>query len=115
MVLLALLAAALRHDGSDERRWLGGAFFVLAGLVVLHPAVMPWYVLWPLPLAIAVGNRSWLWLTGLSFLSYLFYVEQAEHAWWLWVEYGLFFAMALAEAVRRRRPDPRLDRPSATF
>ncbi len=84
---------------TDGRRWVLGLFLALAGLVLLSPAVMPWYLLWALPFAVASGTRSWEVLAALSFLSYLVYSEQAEHGWWLWIEYGGFAAAALVEGA----------------
>ena len=45
--------------------------------------------------------RPWLWLTGLSMLSYLVYIDGIERAWWRWIEFG-GFAMILAIEARRR-------------
>ena len=69
---------------------------------------MPWYLLWALPLAVAIGNRSWLVLTALSMLSYLFYIDATTQAWWLWLEYGLFGLCLWAElrAASRANPAP---------
>jgi len=80
------------------------AFLALAGTVLLAPAVMPWYLLWALPLAVAVGYRSWWLLTGLSLLYYLVYATHAEQAWFRWVEHG-GFAVAMVWELRAR---PRL-------
>jgi len=78
------------------------AFFILAAVVLLHSAVMPWYLLWALPLAAVVGCWSWVGLTGLSFLSYLIYLDGIERAWWLWLEYGFFAALVALEWSRAR-------------
>jgi len=78
------------------------AFFILAAVVLLHSAVMPWYLLWALPLAAVVGCWSWIGLTGLSLLSYLVYLDGIERAWWLWLEYGFFAALVALEWSRAR-------------
>ena len=76
----------------------------MAAAVLLQPAVMPWYVLWPLPLAIAAGDRIlWPAFTALALLSYLFYAEQVERSWWLWLEYGGLLALAAARWRRLGR------------
>ncbi|HYO16884.1 MAG TPA: hypothetical protein VE685_27110 [Thermoanaerobaculia bacterium] len=105
-LVLAVLVT-LRVDPADDRRWILGLLVVLAGLTLLNAAVMPWYLLWALPFAVAAGVRSWEVLAALSFLSYLVYCEHAERAWWLWVEYG---GLAVAAAVELTvRPGLRRD------
>jgi hypothetical protein len=99
---------SLRSGRFDGMEFARSCFLTLAVLVVLNPAVMPWYLSWALPFAVAIGNRSWVLLTGLSFLSYLFYVDQGASSWWLWLEYGLFFAIAAVELARRRSSLPEL-------
>jgi hypothetical protein len=103
---VAVVLYTLRHSGFEPQRWLRACFLTLAALVVLNPAVMPWYLTWALPFAVAVGSRSWVALTGLSFLSYLFYVDLGAATWWLWVEYVVFLALAAWEELRRRSSPP---------
>jgi hypothetical protein len=95
-VVAAMVVLPWRSSGSPEST-VRIAFLLVAGVALSNPAVMPWYLLWALPLAVAVGCRSWTVLTGLSLLSYLFYVDGTEHAGWLWLEYGLFAAIAFLE------------------
>ncbi len=106
------LTKALVLAGVATLPWLGGsrprdilqvAFLLLAGIVLLNPAVMPWYLLWPLPLAVALGYRSWLLLTALSLLSYLHYVQDGVGGWWLWLEYGVFALAVGWEHARSRQ------------
>jgi hypothetical protein len=92
------------ESGSAEALTVHAAFLALAGTVLLAPAVMPWYLLWALPLAVATGYRSWWLLTGLSLLYYLVYAMHEEAAWFRWVEHG-GFALAMAWELRVR---PRL-------
>ncbi len=84
--LLSLLAIVVlpwfSRPSKDSTLWI--AFLILAAVVLLNPAVMPWYLLWALPLAAVVGCLSWMGLTGLSLLSYLIYLDGIEQAWWLW-------------------------------
>lgn len=102
--VLSLLAVVVlpwfssRSNGATLRT----AFLILAAIVLLHSAVMPWYLLWALPLAAVVGCWSWIGLTGLSLLSYLIYLDGTEQAWWLWVEYGSFAVLAALEWSRGR-------------
>ena len=103
LALALAVIVTLKVRPSDGRHWILGIFVVLAGLVLLNAAVMPWYLLWALPFAVASGVRSWEVLAALSFFSYLVYSEQAEHTWWLWIEYGGFAAAAVVELARRWR------------
>ena len=50
---------------------------------------------------LALG-AAWMVLTALSLLSYLIYIDQFEHLWWLWVEYLGFFGV-LAWGMARGR------------
>ncbi len=97
-----LVALAWRSRRLAPRQLPQAAFTALAAVVLLHPAVMPWYLLWALPLAVVAGARWWLVFTALSMLSYLVYVDQSEHAWWLWLEYGGLLAAWVVERGRRR-------------
>ena len=103
---------SIRSNRFEATDWTRACFLTLATLVVLNPAVMPWYLSWALPFAVAVGNRSWLLFTALAFLSYLFYVDQGEASWWLWVEYVVFFVAILWEIIRSTRSSAA---PSATL
>ncbi len=106
--LLAVVALTARRvvgaEGRVEPAALAtAAFAALAATAWLAPAVMPWYLLWALPFAVATGRRSWLLLCALSLLSYLVYAVHAERAWWLWLEHGAFAAALAAEELRARR------------
>ncbi len=71
--------------------------------MVLSATVMPWYLLWALPFAALMRGYAWTALTGLSLLSYLIYIDQVEHAWWLWAEFLTFFLLTAWEFRCRRR------------
>jgi hypothetical protein len=102
--LIGGLTWAVGAGGSEDveggRRFVHAAFLALAAAVLLSPAVMPWYLLWALPLAVAAGYRSWWLLTGLSLLYYLVYATHTEALWWRWAEHG-GFALAFAWEVWR--------------
>ena len=101
-VFLAILARSLWGRPENGEALVKRGFVVLGAFLLLSSVVMPWYLIWVLPLAIAAGNRSWLWLTVVSVLSYLVYIDQVEHAWWLWLEYGSFFVLLTWEVVSGR-------------
>jgi hypothetical protein len=99
--LAALLGFLLWRRPTTGRELARASFLLLAWVIVLHPAVMPWYLAWALPFALLSGNRSWVVLTGLAFLSYLFYADPTRYLWWVWVEFGLFFGLWAIEDRRR--------------
>ena len=112
-VTVALVLWTWKRDDGSFEKLLAGAFLVLGGYLVFSAAVMPWYLLWVLPFAAlraaTAGARvpevwAWLTLTALSLLSYLIFIDQIEHRWWLWLEYLGFFAVLAAGEWRRRRP-----------
>ena len=112
-VTLAYWRASAQDSGSTialEQARIDGCFLILAALVWLGPAVMPWYLLWAAPLAVVVGLASWSWLTALSLLSYLVYWLRHEHAAWLWIEHGGFVALLIWELRRKRGLSGRLGR-----
>ncbi len=57
---------------------LRAAYAMLLAFLLLGPAVMPWYAVGLLPLAVAVRGRAGLAFSALGFLSYLVYVDGTE-------------------------------------
>ena len=114
-VTAALVARTAASDDGSFDRLISGGFLILGGFLIWSAAVMPWYLLWVLPLAVLrsspnAGERrpeifAWIALTALSLLSYLIYIDQVEHRWWLWVEYLGFFAALIAGCRRTSRRD----------
>ena len=73
---------------------------------------MPWYLIWALPFATLVAGCAecrvmrrmgvvWAVLGCLSVLSYYFYADERESAWWRWIEFGVV-GLAALEGVRGR-------------
>ncbi len=113
-VTLGLVAWTLLRDDGSSRRLISGSFLVLGAFLITSAAVMPWYLLWVLPLAAMrartgdTGDQrpevlAWMALTALSLLSYLIYAYQIEHRWWLWVEYLGFFGVLAWGLIRTGR------------
>jgi hypothetical protein len=85
LVVLGLLA--WRMDASDPLA-LPGSIFRFTGLVLLlQPALHPWYLVWIVPWLTIFPSPAWLALTGLVCLAYFF------GPWIRWVEYLPFFAL----------------------
>ena len=103
LLMLGLVAWTLRRDDGSNDFLVRGTVVLLGGYVVLSATIMPWYLLWVLPLATTLDPRRampWLVLTGLSLLSYLIYIDQIERSWWLWVEHGTFWALVVRARLR---------------
>jgi len=122
-ICAALLAATVfiasrrLRPGGPAVELYGTVFAALAAVVLLSPAVMPWYLVWALPFAVLLSTHGrsalvrqigplWAVLCCLSLLSYYFYAEQLEYAWWRWVEYGGVGSIALLAAGRARHDPP---------
>ena len=93
--VIALSALAWLTKG----QWVSGdepsrAIFLFTAIVlVLQPAVHPWYILWILPWLCLYPSPAWLLLTALIPLAYL------DAAWVKWAEYLPFYAMLLVGLV----------------
>jgi len=79
---------------------LKAVFYSLAALVLLSPAVQPWYICWLVPFCIFFPKAAWISLSGLAVLSYLFYLNFSEMAWPRLIEFGIPAAIALWERAR---------------
>lgn len=101
---LAIAAIALwqarREEGSPVAFARRGAA-TMGALIVLSPAVMPWYVAWVLPFAVLAGTRAWIGFSALVCLAFLVMVDMQEHATVLAVEYGLAGWLLWREFVGR--------------
>ena len=64
--LLGVVVVSSRRDDI-----VAAAFLVFAGLIVFSATVYPWYLIWVLPWAAALGRWPWLVLSSVAFSSYL--------------------------------------------
>ena len=111
LLTVAVILWVLRRDTAEADDLVRGSFLILATYLVLSATVMPWYLLWVVPLAAIRPGVSWLLLTWLSLLSYLIYIDQIEHPVWLWIEYSVFFAAVIWEWTRPRERAREASRP----
>lgn len=84
---------------------------VAGALVLLSPVVHPWYLLWPLVPALALGVWPWAVLATTGLLSYAVLASYdaasstwSEPTWVVWVEYPPLAAALLIYWLRSRRP-----------
>jgi hypothetical protein len=103
-LLLATLAYLLVRDEGRPADVARVAAAALGALVLLSPAVMPWYVTWLLPLAVVGRESAWLAFSGLVCLAFLVMVDGRERPAVLLLEYGALAAFVTARLFRYRRP-----------
>ncbi|MEO1086284.1 MAG: hypothetical protein AAFY88_18770, partial [Acidobacteriota bacterium] len=90
--------------------------WVLGLYVVLSPTVMPWYLLWALPLLAFGAGRSglswnalaWPAVTAASLVSYGVYFDGAERAAWLAWEHAMIAAVLIPAFWSRIRASRQL-------
>lgn len=85
---------------SQSAYLLRAVFYSLAALVLFSPAVQPWYICWLVPFCVFFPKASWISLSGLAVLSYLFYLNFSAMAWPRFVEFGVPAAIAVWERAR---------------
>jgi hypothetical protein len=102
--LLATLVYLLVRDAGRPEDFARVAAAALGALVLLSPAVMPWYVTWLLPLAVVGGESAWLVFSGLVCLAFLVMVDGRERPAVLLLEYGALAAFVTTRLYRYRRP-----------
>jgi alpha-1,6-mannosyltransferase len=100
-VYLAVLGWLVKRDDGRPESFaaVGGA--ALALLIVLSPTVMPWYLVWVLPLATLAGAMEWTYFSFLVCFAFLVMIRGVEYSWALALEYGAFAAGAIWQ-VRRK-------------
>jgi hypothetical protein len=90
-------------------------FWVLGAGMILTPTLHPWYVLWMLPIAALRASRTWILLTGLSFLGYFGLSSYQDTGVWsqpvlvrllLWVPFLILLAIDAVEVWNERVPSP---------
>ncbi len=67
--------------------------YTLGALILLSPAVMPWYVTWLLPGAILAKDRAWIAFSGIVFLAFFVMVDGQERWYIVAVEYLALFSV----------------------
>lgn len=94
LVCALLLGILLLRNWRRDKEFFASAADSLGWLVVLSPAVMPWYATWAIPFAVLGRRPLWLVFSGLVLASFGVMVDGRERAWVLAVEFGLFFLAA---------------------
>ncbi len=101
VVCAALLVATLVWIWRRNGEFFASAADTLGCLVLLSPAVMPWYATWVLPYAILGRRWAWLVFTGLVCAAFGVMVDGQERPWLLAGEYGSLAAVWCWQAKER--------------
>lgn len=94
-----LFALARRRDRSFARE----ALLAFGGVLLLSPTLHPWYLLWVLPWAAALGSGPWLVLGATAILTYS-YADGDVPLWIKTIEFLPALGWALWNVLRARRP-----------
>ena len=87
------------------------AYLLFGAVPLLSQNAFSWYFLWVAPLLVFFPNPAWLLLTVLQFLSYHVLIGYGTLGVWkfdpffLWLEYGPFYALLVAQVFRSRMPE----------
>lgn len=103
--LIAIVVTAVwlwRQDDGQVATFPHIASHLLAALILFSPTVMPWYLVWLLPLAVMSRTAIWIWFTGLVCLALFVMVDGTERLPVLAIEYGSLLVVALAVFWHRK-------------
>jgi alpha-1,6-mannosyltransferase len=96
--VLAVVATAvwlLRRDDGEPSSFPRVASSMLAALILFSPTVIPWYLIWLLPLAVLAGASIWIWFTATVCLAFFVMVDGTERVAVVAIEYGWLLVVAL--------------------
>jgi len=82
VAFLGLLVWLVRSGGGRDIDFVRMMFIATGALLLLGPVANAWYFCWVLPFLCVFPRRSWLLLTCLVGLAYVYHVPSAEG--WLW-------------------------------
>jgi len=107
--VLALLFCVVwfwRRDNGHPATFPHVASYMLGALILFSPTVMPWYLVWLLPLAVLSQATVWIYFTGVVCLAFFVMVNGTLGTPVLALEYGAFLTTALLSSFSRRRRQP---------
>jgi glycosyl transferase family 87 len=106
----ALIAMALwllyRRDAAHPDTFARVGAMALGAVLILSPVVMPWYVIWLLPLGVLAGDRVPIFFSLAVCTAFLVMVRGIEWPWALFVEYGALGSFIWWEILHRRSRMP---------
>lgn len=93
IIFVAYATAVLRRKEGRMERITADCLCIIAAMLLLMPAVNPWYVCWVLPLLCLSPNSAVIALCALCPLSYLYYQGNSFPNWIRIVEYLPVYAL----------------------
>jgi hypothetical protein len=103
LIVIAVIAWLVKADDGRRESFAHYAALSLGALLLLSPAVMPWYVTWLLPLAVLAGQRIWIYFSVLVCAAFLVMIDETERAWVMWLEYGTLALLGMNEFRRTQK------------
>lgn len=103
LLIVAVVAVAAWRDDLSNKAFVWSAALILGTAIILSPTVMPWYLSWVLPFAVMARQYVWIYFSALVLAAFHIMIDLNEHAFVLWIEYGLFFALVMGHGWLNRR------------
>lgn len=102
VVFLALMTWLIYLDDAEDKTFAFFTVSALGGMLVLSPTVMPWYLVWIVPLAVIARTSAWIQFSPLACLAFLVMIDGTERTWILFAEYGIFAVLLWREYAKRQ-------------
>lgn len=115
--LLAIAATAiwlLTRDDGEPSSLPRVASSMLAAVILFSPTVIPWYLIWLLPMAVLARAPIWIWFTAIVCLAFFVMVDGTERIAIVAIEYGWLLAVVLVWHRKTRRARHRPQTPPAS-
>jgi hypothetical protein len=109
IILTVTLWLALHDRQGILEQFLSSAATTLGLFLIVNPTIMPWYVVWLLPLAVIARQQIWIYFSALVCLSVLMMVDWRPRLAVLGVEYGVLLILACWKWYKIRAGQNRLD------
>jgi hypothetical protein len=107
LLMLFLVASVIAwltwRDHRTRGSFASSGAVAFGAVIILSPAVMPWYLTVVLPLAVLSRQRIWMWFSAIVCLAFFIMVDQRLPVWVVGLEYGWFAALLFYERYRSRR------------
>ena len=103
IVFLLVLATLVRKDDANYGSFAWYSATALGALILLGPTVMPWYLIWLLPLAAIAGARIWIHFSVLVCLAFVVMINGTLSPEVLFLEYGALFVLVCRTWLQFKR------------
>ena len=101
LAFLVMLAWLIHKDDAQSDSFAFYAVTALGACLLLSPALMPWYIVWLIPLAVVGRVYVWIQFSLAVCLAFIAMIHGAVPAWALAIEYGTFCLYACRAPLRR--------------